>query len=107
MSQKVTFPEDFWWGAAMSGPQMEGTFEKPHENVMDYWYRTSKEEFFNGVGPNVATDFLHHYKEDIKMMKSIGMNSFRTSIQWSRLIKDLETGEPDEKAVKFYQDVIR
>lgn len=106
MSQKVTFPEDFWWGAAMSGPQMEGTFEKPHENVMDYWYRTSKEEFFNGVGPNVATDFLHHYKEDIKMMKSIGMNSFRTSIQWSRLIKDLETGEPDEKAVKFYQDVI-
>ena len=36
MSQKVTFPEDFWWGAAMSGPQMEGTFEKPHENVMDY-----------------------------------------------------------------------
>ena len=46
MSQKVTFPEDFWWGAAMSGPQMEGTFEKPHENVMDYWYRTSKEEFF-------------------------------------------------------------
>lgn len=39
-------------------------------------------------------------------MKSIGMNSFRTSIQWSRLIKDLETGEPDENAVKFYQDVI-
>ena len=106
MSQKVTFPEDFWWGAAMSGPQMEGTFEKPHENVMDYWYKTSKEEFFNGVGPTVATDFFHHYKEDIKMMKSIGMNSFRTSIQWSRLIKDLETGEPDENAVKFYQDVI-
>ena len=106
MSQKVTFPEDFWWGAAMSGPQMEGTFEKPHENVMDYWYKTSKEEFFNGVGPAVATDFFHHYKEDIKMMKSIGMNSFRTSIQWSRLIKDLETGEPDENAVKFYQDVI-
>lgn len=35
----------FLVGAAMSGPQMEGTFEKPHENVMDYWYKTSKEEF--------------------------------------------------------------
>ena len=65
MSQKVTFPEDFWWGAAMSGPQMEGTFEKPHENVMDYWYKTSKEEFFNGVGPTVATDFFHHYNDFI------------------------------------------
>lgn len=61
-------------------------------------YRTQKEDFFDGVGPEVATDFYHHYKEDIKMMKSIGMNSFRTSIQWSRLIKDLETREPDEKA---------
>ena len=106
MSQKVTFPEKFWWGAAMSGPQMEGTFDKPHENVMDYWYRTQKEVFFNQVGPTQATDFYHHYKEDIALMKSIGMNSFRTSIQWSRLIKDLETGEPDEKAVEFYQDMI-
>ena len=106
MNKKVTFPEDFWWGAAMSGPQMEGTFDKPHENVMDYWYRTQKEVFFDQVGPTTATDFYHHYKEDIALMKSIGMNSFRTSIQWSRLIKDLETGEPDENAVRFYQDVI-
>lgn len=106
MSKEVKFAEDFWWGAAMSGPQMEGTFDKAHENVMDYWYRTQKEDFFDGVGPEVSTDFYHQYKEDIKMMKSIGMNSFRTSIQWSRLIKDLETGEPDEKAVEFYNNVI-
>ena len=106
MNTVVEFAKDFWWGAAMSGPQMEGTFDKPHENVMDYWFRTQKEDFFNGVGTEVATDFYHHYKEDIEMMKSIGMNSFRTSIQWSRLIKDLETGEPDEKAVEFYNNVI-
>lgn len=106
MKKEIKFPKDFWWGAAMSGPQMEGTFDKPHENVMDYWCRIKREDFFNGVGSEVATDFYHHYKEDILMMKSIGMNSFRTSIQWSRLIKDLETGEPDEKAVAFYQDVI-
>lgn len=106
MNTTIKFPKDFWWGAAMSGPQMEGTFEKAHENVMDYWFRTEKEDFFNGVGSEVASDFYHHYKEDIKMMKSIGMNSFRTSIQWSRLIKDFETGEPDERAVEFYNDVI-
>lgn len=106
MSKAVTFPEDFWWGAAMSGPQMEGTYDKPHENVMDHWYKVAKEEFFDQVGPDVATDFYHQYPEDIKMMKSIGMNSFRTSIQWSRLIKDLETGEPDEKAVAYYNNLI-
>ena len=40
------------------------------------------------------------------MLKEIGLNSFRTSIQWTRLIKDLETGEPDEDGVRFYNDVI-
>ena len=39
-------------------------------------------------------------------MKEIGFNSFRTSIQWSRLIKDFETGEADPKAVEFYNAVI-
>lgn len=106
MEQKVQFPENFWWGAATSGPQTEGWFEKRHENVMDYWYRTRRNDFFNGIGPDVASDFYHKYKEDFAMMKQIGMNSFRTSIQWSRLIKDLETGEPDEDAVAFYKDVI-
>ena len=40
------------------------------------------------------------------MLKEIGLNSFRTSIQWTRLIKDFETGEPVEDAVRFYNDVI-
>mgnify|MGYP002644864879 CR=1 FL=1 len=106
MSIKVNFPKDFWWGAAMSGPQMEGTEDKPHENVMDYWYRTKKEEFFDQVGPEIATDFYHQYKTDFPIMKEVGFNSIRTSIQWSRLIKDLETGEPDEKAVAFYNNMI-
>lgn len=104
--QKVQFPDDFWWGAATSGPQSEGWFNKRHENVMDYWYRVQRNDFFNGVGPDVASDFYHKYKEDFALMKQVGMNSFRTSIQWTRLIKDLETGEPDPEGVQFYKDVI-
>lgn len=107
MKEKIKFPENFWWGAATSGPQTEGWFNKRHENVMDYWYRTQRNDFFDHVGPDVASDFYHKYPEDLKMMASIGMNSFRTSIQWSRLIKDLETGEVDEDAVAFYKDVIK
>ena len=106
MEQKLQFPEGFWWGAASSGPQTEGWYGKRHENVMDYWYRNQRNDFFNGVGPDVASDFYHHYPEDFKLMKEIGLNSFRTSIQWSRLIKDLETGEPDPEGVEFYRNVI-
>ncbi|PJI07176.1 MULTISPECIES: glycoside hydrolase family 1 protein [Clostridium] len=103
---KYEFPKNFWWGAATSGPQSEGRFNKEHKSVFDYWYDTEPEAFFNRVGPNVASNFYNSYKEDLAMMKSIGFNSFRTSIQWTRLIKDFETFEPCEDGIRFYNDVI-
>ncbi len=106
MSKVLKFPKGFWWGAASSGPQTEGWYGKRHENVMDIWYRKQRNDFFDGVGPDVASDFYHHYPEDFRLMKEVGLDSFRTSIQWSRLIKDLETGEPDMDGVKFYKDLI-
>lgn len=107
MEHQLKFPEGFWWGAASSGPQTEGWAGKRHENVMDTWYRTERKDFFNGVGPDVASDFYHRYPEDFRLMKEVGLNTFRTSVQWTRLIKDLETGEADPEGVKFYRDMIR
>jgi 6-phospho-beta-glucosidase len=100
------FPNAFWWGAATSGPQAEGRFHKQHKNVFDHWYDVEPQAFFNAIGPNVASNFYHTYVEDIKMMKEIGLNSFRTSIQWTRLIKDFETAEPDPDAIRYYNAVI-
>lgn len=103
---KYTFPENFWWGAATSGPQSEGRFNKKHDNVFDHWFDINPELFHNGIGPNIASNFYNSYKEDLAMLKEIGLNSFRTSIQWTRLIKDFETGEPYEDGVRFYNGVI-
>lgn len=100
------FPKGFWWGAATSGPQSEGRFHKAHRNVFDYWYDTDPKAFFDEVGPNVASNFYNDYEDDIRQMKEVGLNSVRTSIQWSRLIKDFETGETDPEAVHFYNNVI-
>lgn len=100
------FPKGFWWGAATSGPQSEGRFHKAHRNVFDYWYDTDPKAFFDEVGPNVASNFYNDYEDDIRLMKEAGLNSVRTSIQWSRLIKDFETGETDPEAVHFYNNVI-
>ena len=103
---KLNFPKDFWWGAATSGPQSEGRFDKLHANVFDYWYDMNPEEFYDQVGPNTASNFYNSYKEDIELMKKIGLNSVRTSIQWTRLIDDLETGSLNQKNVDFYNNVI-
>ncbi|MGF2942472.1 glycoside hydrolase family 1 protein [Enterococcus xiangfangensis] len=100
------FPENFWWGAATSGPQSEGRFNKKHANVFDYHFEIEPEKFHNQVGPDTASNFYNSYKEDTHMMRSIGMNSLRTSIQWSRLIDDLETNTVSQSAVDFYNNVI-
>ena len=100
------FPKNFWWGAATSGPQSEGRFNKKHANVFDYHFEIEPEKFYNHVGPDVASNFYNSYKEDIQLMHSIGMNSLRTSIQWSRLIDDLDKNTVNQDAVDFYNNVI-
>ena len=100
------FPKNFLWGSATSGPQCEGNFNKAHKSVFDYWFEKEPEAFHNQIGPEITSNFYNSYKEDIKMLKDIGLNSFRTSIQWTRLIKDLESGEVDEDGVRFYNEVI-
>lgn len=100
------FSKDFWWGAATSGPQSEGRFNKKHANVFDYWYEIEPEDFYDQVGPDVTSNFYNSFKEDIALMKEIGLNSVRTSIQWTRLMDDFETGTVDPDGVRFYNDVI-
>ncbi|MDE1549914.1 glycoside hydrolase family 1 protein [Jeotgalibaca caeni] len=103
---KIEFPKNFWWGAATSGPQSEGRFNKQHANVFDYWYEIEPEDFYNQVGPDVASNFYNSFREDIALMKEVGLNTVRTSIQWTRLIDDLEMGTLNEDGVRFYNDVI-
>lgn len=104
---KYKFPESFWWGSATSGPQAEGAAliggRKP--SIWDHWFQINPDRFHNGVGPEHTSNFYNQYKEDITLMKETGHNSFRTSIQWSRLIPD-GIGEVNSEAVDFYNNVI-
>lgn len=103
---ELKFPKDFWWGAATSGPQLEGRFNKKHANIFDYDFEKFPEHFWHGIGPDVASNFYNDFREDIRLMKKAGLNSVRTSIQWSRLIDDLEEGTVNPEAVEFYNAVI-
>lgn len=100
------FPKHFWWGAATSGPQSEGCFRKKHANMFDYWYDIEPEAFYQYVGPDTASNFYHSFQQDIALMKKVGLNSVRTSIQWTRLIDDLEANTVNQEAVEFYNQVI-
>lgn len=104
---KYAFPKGFWWGSATSAAQIEGAADQDGKgkNIWDHWYEIEPNRFFNEVGPRDTSQFYQKYKEDIRLMKEIGHNSFRISISWSRLFPTGK-GELNQKAVDFYNRVI-
>lgn len=53
-----------------------------------------------------ATDFYHHYKEDIKLFAEMGFKVFRMSISWTRIFPNGDDAEPNEEGLEFYDKVI-
>lgn len=102
------FPEHFLWGGASSGPQSEGGSceDGKTPNEWDYWFSIEPERFYNGVGPSRTSDFYHKHTEYIKKMREAGIRSFRTSIQWSRVIKNRE-GDVNPEGIRFYHTIIK
>ncbi|CAI2399647.1 glycoside hydrolase family 1 protein [Serratia plymuthica] len=104
---KYHFADDFWWGSATSAPQSEGASARDGKsrNIFDYWHETAPERFHHQVGPSEASTFYDNFRDDILLLKTLGHNTFRTSISWSRLIPDGD-GEVNPKAVAFYNALI-
>ncbi len=108
MYVRYYLPENFMMGASASAWQTEGWAGKTakQDSLIDTAYKTNPERWHQGYGPTIATDFYHRYKEDCALMKQMGLKAYRTSIDWSRFIKDYETGEVNEEAAAFYSAVI-
>lgn len=52
-----------------------------------------------------ATDFYHHFKEDIALMGEMGFKTFRMSINWSRIFPHGDDAQPNEEGLQFYDDI--
>ncbi|MHC5227766.1 glycoside hydrolase family 1 protein [Enterococcus sp. LJL99] len=100
----ITFPKDFLWGAATSAPQTEGAalVDGKSPSTWDKWFELEPGLFFDGVGPTDTSNVYYKYKEEVELMKKMSMNSYRTSIAWTRLLPDGKTLNP--KAVAFYRN---
>lgn len=102
----IKFPEGFYFGSATSATQCEGSVEGDGKgkNIWDLWYEEEGYKFHGGIGPGTTSTFYTNYKEDIKLLKQTGHNSFRTSISWSRLFPE-GFGEVNEQAAGYYRDL--
>ncbi|HEY4538297.1 MAG TPA: glycoside hydrolase family 1 protein, partial [Erysipelothrix sp.] len=98
------FPKHFMWGAAASAPQTEGAANEGGKSpsTWDIWYEKDPDNFHNKIGPKDTSNVYHLYKEDIKRMQDMNLNSYRTSIAWTRLLPDGKT--LNQEAVSYYRD---
>lgn len=114
MLKNNIFPENFMWGASTSANQVEGGYNEGGKglSVADVLATTHKmREETDGIiegryyPSHVASDFYHNYKNDIKMMREMGLNSYRMSIAWTRIYPNGDDNTPNEEGLKFYDDI--
>ncbi len=95
-------PDDFFFGAALSGPQTEGMWQRMGklENLWDTWSNLDLGAFHNRVGSYAGNDMGTRFAEDWQTFASLGFTSARTSIQWSRLLD--ADGKLNPEGAEFY-----
>lgn len=99
----MSFPKDFLWGASSSSAQVEGGYDEDGRGL-SIW--DVKQLNPGTCSFHYASDFYHHYKEDIALMAEMGFKAYRMSISWSRILPDGE-GEVNQKGIDFYKDVFK
>lgn len=102
----MPFKKEFVWGVATASYQIEGAWnaDGKGESVWDVYAHQPGNIKNNDTG-DVACDHYHRFKDDVKLMKELGIKAYRFSLSWPRLIPEGE-GELNPAGVKFYSDLI-
>jgi beta-glucosidase len=100
------FPADFLWGAATAAYQIEGSPLADGASP-SIWHRFSHTpgRTANGDTGDVACDHYRLYRDDIALMKALGLKAYRFSISWSRVLPGGK-GAVNEKGLDFYRRLV-
>ena len=103
---KLFFPDGFVWGSATASYQIEGAAREDGrgESIWDR-YCSVPGNVMNGDTGDVACDHYHRFREDVALMKAMGLKAYRFSVAWPRVLPQ-GTGEVNEKGMAFYSDLV-
>ena len=105
-TNRFIFPRGFVWGAATSAYQIEGATGEDGrgESIWDRFAKTpSKVE--DGSNGDVACDHYHRWREDVALMKSLGLGAYRFSIAWPRILPS-GRGASNARGLDFYSRLV-
>ena len=96
----------FAWGTASAAYQIEGGYREDGkgDSIWDV-YTHELQRTGRGVTGDVACDHYHRFREDVRLLAEMGVNAYRFSIAWSRVLPK-GTGEINEAGIRFYSDLI-
>ena len=100
----MSFSTDFLWGAASAAYQIEGAWNEDGKGP-SIWDALSDGHIVHGDSGRTACDHYHRFREDVALMKRIGLKAYRFSISWPRVIP--AEGKVNEKGLQFYQELVQ
>lgn len=109
--------KNFLWGGAIAANQTEGAYQEGNKGLCladvlpagekRFWaydhFEENLKEHYAYYPSHKAIDFYHRYKEDIALLKEMGIRCLRTSISWPRLFPTGEEEKPDEEGMEYYR----
>ena len=106
MSNARTFPPEFLWGSATAAYQIEGgaTEGGRGPSIWDTFSHTPGRTL-NGDTGDVAADHFHRFREDVALMKELGLQAYRFSISWPR-VQPGGSGDFNADGIAFYSDLV-
>ena len=102
----MPFPKGFTWGAATSAYQIEGAWNEDARgpSIWDTFAHEPGKVFENHHG-DVACDHYHRWREDVALMRELGLPAYRFSLSWPRILPT-GTGRPNAKGLAFYDRLV-
>lgn len=100
------FPPGFVWGAAAAAYQIEGGWDEDGRgpSIWDAFSQAPGNVFEDHTG-NVACDHYHRWREDVRWMRRLGLNAYRMSIAWPRILPR-GTGRVNTRGLDFYDRLV-
>ena len=100
------FPDSFLWGSATASYQVEGAASEDGRkpSVWDTYARQPGRVAMGHTG-DIAVDQYHRYPQDVQLMKSLGVKTYRFSVAWPRVFPD-GSGHANEKGIAYYERLV-
>ncbi len=102
----VVFPQGFFWGTATSAYQIEGAWNEEGKgpSIWDVFSHTPG-KILDGSTGDTACDHYHRYQEDIALMARLGLNAYRFSVSWPRVLPEGQ-GTVNSLGLDFYDRLV-